>query len=85
VPDGGKTGRGWTRLKDWLGGLPGRFTLTSDANMRLGGNFGILAAQANLKAEIQRDESFVAQLRQYLDGRLSELTLEAKSGRSETG
>lgn len=77
LPDGGKSGRGWRRLGEWLRGLPGRFTVAPDATLRAGVNFGVLAAQANLKAEIQRDESFVAQLRQYLDGRLSELTLKA--------
>jgi hypothetical protein len=79
LSDGDRVGRGWSRLKEWLGRLSNRVTLGADANLRLGGDFGLLAAEANLKAEIQRDDSFVTQLRTYMDGRLSELTTEANT------
>ena len=58
--------------------LPGRVALTPTAELGLTAPApAFLSAKATLKAELRRDASFVAQLREYLDGRLSELTDEA--------
>src|SRR5262249_6551762 len=63
---------GWTRLRDWLKRLPGRIELTPSASAEL--SFpALLAAKVSLKAELRRDPSFVAALRDFLEGRLSEL------------
>jgi hypothetical protein len=78
LPDKGAASRGWDRLRQWLGGIPHRVDVTPSIEAGTGLDIPNLArANVNLKAEIQRDESFVAGLRRFLDGRLSELTSEA--------
>lgn len=69
----GPVGRGWNRLWDWMQGLPRRTDLTPTAELSV--PFGV--SKATLKAELRKDASFVAQLRGFLDGRLSELVTEA--------
>lgn len=66
--------RGWERLSQWLGSLPKRIALTPEATVGI--DIPHVVA-ASLKAELRSDESFVGQLRKFLDGRLSELTIEA--------
>ena len=59
--------RGWSRLRQWLSDLPGRVDVTgADVETT------VLAATATLKAELRRDTAFVAQLREFLRGRLVE-------------
>lgn len=66
------TPRGWSRLSQWLKELPGRMHVT-------GGEVktDLLAAEVTLKAELRRDTAFVAQLREFFRGRLSELVEQA--------
>lgn len=62
------TSRGWSRLWQWLTDLPSRTDLTgAEVSTTL------LGTKASLKAELRRDTAFVAQLREFLRGRLSEL------------
>jgi hypothetical protein len=73
---GGKRGpaaRGWDRLWDWMRTLPTRTAVTPSAEITV--PLGV--SKATLKAELRKDTSFVAQLREFLDGRLSELVTEA--------
>ncbi|HSV66746.1 MAG TPA: hypothetical protein VLJ59_12660 [Mycobacteriales bacterium] len=80
APEQKASTRAWERLRQWLQGLPRRLSVRTEAE--LGGGFdlpGLIEAKVNLKAEIARDESFVAELRRFLDGRLSELAAEANS------
>ena len=78
LPDKSAASRGWDRLRQWLSGMPHRISVTPDVELSTGLDIpGLARANVNLKAEIQRDESFVAGLRRFLDGRLSELTNEA--------
>ncbi len=77
LPQASPAARGWDRLTRWLRGLPARIAITPEAELSLGADSGIVSAQVNLKAELRRDETFVAQLRRFLEGRLSELTAEA--------
>jgi hypothetical protein len=80
LPDTGAVGRGWERLRDWLGRLPARISIKQSAELGAGLDIaGLARAKVNLKAEIQRDEAFVAELRRFLDGRHSELMLEANT------
>src|SRR5262249_21235909 len=73
---------GWTRLRDWLKQLPGRIELTPSASAEL--SFpALLKAKVSLKAELRRDPSFVAALRDFLEGRLSELVNQANKIVSE--
>jgi hypothetical protein len=66
------TSRGWSRLWQWLSNLPSRTDLTgAEVSTTL------LGAKASLKAELRRDPAFVAQLREFLRGRLSELVEQA--------
>lgn len=67
-------GRGWGRLWDWLHALPDRIVLTPSAEVSVPFATG---SKATMKAELRKDASFVAQLRSFLDGRLSELVTEA--------
>jgi hypothetical protein len=78
LSDKSVTSRGWNRLRQWLSGMPRRISVTPEAELSGGLDIpGLARANVNLKAEIQRDESFVTGLRHFLDGRLSELTYEA--------
>jgi hypothetical protein len=78
LPDTGTISRGWDRFRGWLVNLPKRVNVTPGAEISAGLDIpGLAEANVNLKAEIQRDESFVAGLRRFLDGRLSELTTQA--------
>ncbi|MGH4009066.1 MAG: ATP-binding protein [Pseudonocardiaceae bacterium] len=64
--------RGWSRLWQWLSDLPSRVDVTgTDVSTTL------LISTATLKAELRRDTAFVAQLREFLRGRLSELVEQA--------
>jgi hypothetical protein len=66
------TSRGWSRLWEWLSNLPRRTDLTgAEVSTTLPGT------KASLKAELRRDPAFVAQLRDFLHGRLSELVEQA--------
>lgn len=68
----GATSRGWSRLWQWLTDLPSRTDLTgAEVSTTL------LGTKASLKAELRRDTAFVAQLREFLRGRLSELVEQA--------
>ncbi len=66
------TSRGWSRLWQWLSNLPSRTDL-SGAEV----STTLLGTKASLKAELRRDPAFVAQLREFLRGRLSELVEES--------
>ncbi len=66
------TSRGWSRLRQWLSDLPSRVDVTG-AEMKA----TLLTTTATLKAELRRDTAFVAQLRDFLRGRLSELVEQA--------
>jgi hypothetical protein len=71
---------GWARLRTWLKNLPGRIDVTPSAEL----NFtALLDAKVSLKAELRRDPSFVAALREFLEGRLSELVNQANEIVSE--
>jgi hypothetical protein len=71
------TSRGWSRLGQWLSGLPNRTELTgADVGMQVVAP-GVFTTTATLKAELRRDSAFVAQLRDFLRGRLTELVDEA--------
>jgi hypothetical protein len=70
--------RGWRRLNEWLSGLASRVTVATEASGKIGIP-QLLEAKVNLKAELRRDSTFVARLREFLDGRLSELIDEANS------
>ena len=71
------TSWGWTRLAQWLSGLPSRTDLTgAEVGARLGVPGGPTGT-ATLKAELRRDPAFVTQLRDFLRGRLSELVEQA--------
>jgi hypothetical protein len=64
-------------LWQWLSGLPNRTELTgADVGMQVAAP-GVLTTTATLKAELRRDSAFVAQLRDFLRGRLTELVDEA--------
>ncbi|MGQ0716374.1 MAG: ATP-binding protein [Pseudonocardiales bacterium] len=66
------TSAGWSRLWQWLSDLPSRVDMTgADVSTTL------LTTTATLKAELRRDTAFVAQLREFLRGRLSELVEQA--------
>ncbi len=71
------TSRGWSRLWQWLSGLPNRTELTGAEVGTQVGAPGVLTTTATLKAELRRDSAFVAQLRDFLRGRLTELVDEA--------
>lgn len=74
LPTAGPTLRAWQRLREWLAALPERVTLTPSASVGAGIDIpGMAKADLNLKAEIRKDESFVASLREFLEGRLSAL------------
>jgi hypothetical protein len=73
----GVPSQGWARLWDWMGNLPGRIAVNPSAEVSASLPVPFLSSKATLKAELRQDASFVARLRAYLDGRLSELTLEA--------
>jgi hypothetical protein len=76
--EAGAPSRGWSRLYEWMRHLPKRVSLTPSAEVGATAPApAFLSAKATLKAELRRDASFVAQLRDFLDGRLSELTDEA--------
>lgn len=78
LPEAGPASRTWQRLRDWLANLPGRVAVAPSASIGGGVDIpGIAKAHVNLKAEIRKDESFVASLRAFLEGRLSELVREA--------
>jgi hypothetical protein len=63
-----------------LKNLPGRIEVTPSAEL----NFAaLLDAKVSLKAELRRDPSFVAALREFLEGRLSELVNQANEIVSE--
>ncbi len=79
LPEHSAAKRTWDRLKLWLTGLPDRIETTPEATVGVGGDLGPFNASVDLKAELRRDERFVAQLRRFLDGRLSELVAEANS------
>lgn len=66
------TSRGWSRLRQWLLDLPHRVDVTG-AEVRT----TLPVTTATLKAELRRDTAFVAQLREFLRGRLSELVEQA--------
>ena len=71
------TSRGWSRLGQWLSGLPNRTELRgAEVGMQVAAP-GVLTSTATLKAELRRDSAFVAQLRDFLRGRLTELVDEA--------
>lgn len=66
------TSRGWSRLWQWLSDLPSRTDVTgAEVSAILPGT------KVSLKAELRRDTAFVAQLREFLRGRLSELVEQA--------
>jgi hypothetical protein len=65
--------RGWRRLRDWLVGLPRRVSLDGIEITASAGFTELLGAEIGLKSEIRKDESFVSQMREYLEGRLSQL------------
>ncbi|MDQ3887563.1 MAG: hypothetical protein M3308_11290 [Actinomycetota bacterium] len=69
--------RGWARLGQWLSGLPSRTDVTSAELSSKIAIPGALTTSATLKAELRRDPAFVAQLRDFLRGRLSELVEQA--------
>lgn len=80
LPQEGPALRTWNRLRAWLARLPERVTVTPSATLRGGIDIPAIAkAEVNLKAEIRKDESFVASLREFLEGRLSELVREANA------
>ncbi|MGH3931643.1 MAG: hypothetical protein ACRDTF_16915 [Pseudonocardiaceae bacterium] len=66
------TSRGWSRLGQWLADLTSRMQVTG-ADL----SASVLTTTATLKAELRRDTAFVAQLREFLRGRLSELVEQA--------
>ncbi|MDQ2792154.1 MAG: hypothetical protein DLM60_22755 [Pseudonocardiales bacterium] len=66
------TSRGWSRLWQWLSDLPSRTDVTG-----VEVSTTVLGTKASLKAELRRDTAFVAQLRESLRGRLSELVEQA--------
>ncbi|MDQ2880516.1 MAG: hypothetical protein M3Y48_04440 [Actinomycetota bacterium] len=66
------TSRGWSRLWQWLSDLPSRTDLTG-----VEVSTTVLGTKASLKAELRRDTAVVAQLRESLRGRLSELVEQA--------
>ena len=66
------TSRGWSRLWQWLSNLPSRVDVTgAEVSTTL------LGTKASLRAELRRDPAFVAQLRDFFRGRLSELVEQA--------
>lgn len=71
------TSLGWSRLQQWLTGLTSRVRVTGAEISAAGAVPGLLTATASLKAELRRDPAFVAQLRDFLQGRLSELVEQA--------
>lgn len=76
--------RGWKRLAEWLINLPGRAQITPNAEVSAKASIPeLLESKVSLKAELRRDSSFVARLRDFMDGRLSELIDEANSIVSE--
>lgn len=71
------TSRGWSRLWQWLSDLPARTDITgADVSTGIGAS-GMVTTTVTLKAELRRDTAFVAQLREFLRGRLSELVEQA--------
>ncbi|MGH3693692.1 MAG: hypothetical protein ACRDRX_06815 [Pseudonocardiaceae bacterium] len=72
IDDDSTTSRGWSRLRQWLAGLPHRVDVTG-AEVKA----TLPVVTATLKAELRRDTAFVAQLREFLRGRLSELVEQA--------
>lgn len=72
-------GRGWRRLKQWLQGLPDRIALDG-AEVNVGFGFKeLIFGEIGLQGEIRKDERFVAQLRDYLDGRVNQLIEQANA------
>lgn len=57
--------------------MPKRIALTPEATVGVELPLGVSTTAASLKAELRSDESFVGQLRRFLEGRLSELTAES--------
>ncbi len=70
------TSRGWARLRQWLTDLPSRTDITG-ADVKAKIVAPGVSTTATLKAELRRDPAFVAQLREFLRGRLSELVEQA--------
>ncbi|MFV0457191.1 MAG: hypothetical protein ACK5MT_00230 [Actinomycetales bacterium] len=65
---------GWGRLADWLRNQLSRITLTPEAEASLGVDLpGLMTGKVSVKAELRQDESFVAAMNRYLQGRTSEL------------
>ncbi|CCM65299.1 hypothetical protein BN381_680008 [Candidatus Microthrix parvicella RN1] len=75
LPDAGS--RIWSRLRDWVQALPRRIEMQPEAKLSTGADLGFLQGEVALKASLRADESFVAQLRRFLEGRLSALVAEA--------
>ncbi|MGH4017575.1 MAG: hypothetical protein ACRDSL_27365, partial [Pseudonocardiaceae bacterium] len=71
------TSRGWSRLGQWLTDLASRTQVTGTEVSTQVAVPGVLTTTATLKAELRRDTAFVAQLRDFLRGRLSELVEQA--------
>ncbi len=70
--------QGWGGLRAWMAGLRHRVKLTPE--LELGGGVdvpGIVSGKLSLKAELSKDESFVAELRRFLGARVSEFADQA--------
>lgn len=63
---------GWSRLWTWLTALPGRMSVTG-GGAEVGVKLPPLEGKLTLKAELRNNPTFVGRLREYLDGRSSEL------------
>lgn len=69
---------GWGRLAKWWLEIINRVDVKPTADVGAGIDLpGLLSAKINLKAELRKDESFVALMQEYLGGRVSQLSEQA--------
>jgi hypothetical protein len=69
---------GWSRLWAWLTELPGRMSVTG-ATAEIGAKLPLVEGKLTLKAELRNNPTFVGRLREFLDGRSSELVVTANT------
>lgn len=69
---------GWSRLWDWLTALPGRMSVTG-GSAEIGAKLPPIEGKMTLKTELRNNPTFVGRLREFLDGRSSELVIVANA------
>ncbi len=72
---------GWNQLRDWFIRFTRRIEVTAEVSAHLGVDVpGIPQADARVKARLQKDESFVAEMNRLLSGRILRVVCPSRSG-----